>query len=128
MLRRYDSGDPTPTRAYGETFRRLLDRVVAVHSPRLILMEPFFLPLNEEQQEWLPELDAKREVVRQLATDYDATLVPLHTIFTRAVAERDAAELAADGVHPTPVGSELIADAWRAGAVSRGVSTGAASA
>ncbi|REJ07211.1 hypothetical protein DY023_04250 [Microbacterium bovistercoris] len=113
MLRRHDSDDPTDTADYEAAYRRILDAVVAAHSPRLILMEPFFLPLDDEQQGWLIDLEEKRRVVVRLAEEYDAALVPLAALFAAAAEGRDAAELAPDGVHPTPEGSRLIAQAWR---------------
>lgn len=114
VWRRFDSDDPTSTEAFERTLATLIASVVAAHSPRLILMEPFLLPVRDEQRRWLPELDEKQAVVRRLAAEFAAELVPLHAVLTAAAAGRDAAALAPDGVHPTPEGSRLIADAWRA--------------
>ncbi|WP_341977308.1 SGNH/GDSL hydrolase family protein [Microbacterium sp. LWO13-1.2] len=119
MWRRFDSGDPTSAADFESTLRALLTQVVEAHRPRLILMEPFFLPVLAEQQEWLPDLDEKRAVVRSLAAEFGAELVPLHDIFTAAASEHPIADLAPDGVHPTRLGSEIIADAWREAALAR---------
>jgi len=114
MLRRYDSADPTPTAQYAATYRRLLDAVVAAHEPRLILMEPFFLPPTLEQDAWREDLDEKRAAAAQIAGEYGAAFVPLDALFAEAARAVAPAELAPDGVHPTPAGSRLIADAWTA--------------
>ncbi|MBW1640414.1 SGNH/GDSL hydrolase family protein [Microbacterium resistens] len=114
MWRRFDSDDPTSAEDFAATLGGLLDRVAAAHAPRLILMEPYFLPVTEEQRAWLDDLDGKRAAVRALAAERGAALVPLHDVFTAAAKEHPVAELAPDGVHPTPRGSVLIADAWRA--------------
>ncbi|WP_407359137.1 SGNH/GDSL hydrolase family protein [Microbacterium sp. LTA6] len=119
MWRRFDSDDPTSAADFESTLRALLTQVVEAHRPRLILMEPFFLPVLAEQQEWLPDLDEKRAVVRSLAAEFGAELVPLHDIFTAAASEHPIADLAPDGVHPTRLGSEIIADAWREAALAR---------
>lgn len=116
MLRRFDSDDPTTDADFAATLGGLLDRVEAEHAPRMILMEPFFLPVTEEQRAWLDDLDGKRAAVRALAAAHGAAFVPLHEVFTAAAGEHPVAELAPDGVHPTPRGSALIADAWRAAA------------
>ncbi|WP_226531102.1 SGNH/GDSL hydrolase family protein [Microbacterium paraoxydans] len=116
MWRRFDSDDPTSAGEFAATLGPLIDRVVEEHGPRLILMEPFFLPVDEEQHGWLDDLDGKRRAVRALASAHGAALVPLHEVFTAAAAEHPVADLAPDGVHPTPLGSRLIADAWRAAA------------
>ncbi|MCE4026423.1 SGNH/GDSL hydrolase family protein [Microbacterium sp. Au-Mic1] len=117
MLRRYDSADPTPTERYAATYRRLLDAVMAAHEPRLILMEPFFLPPAPEQRAWRDDLDEKRAVVAEIAGEFGAAFVPLDGVFAAAARDRAPAELAPDGVHPTPVGSRLIADAWTAASI-----------
>ncbi|MEV4776209.1 SGNH/GDSL hydrolase family protein [Microbacterium sp. LWH12-1.2] len=119
MWRRFDSDDPTSAADFESTLRALLTQVVEAHRPGLILMEPFFLPVLAEQQEWLPDLDEKRAVVRSLAAEFGAELVPLHDIFTAAASEHPIADLAPDGVHPTRLGSEIIADAWREAALAR---------
>lgn len=121
MWRRFDSDDATSAEDFESTLRGLLARVVEAHGPRLVLMEPFFLPITEEQQGWLEDLDEKRAVVRALAAEFGAELVPLHEVFTAAASEHPIADLAPDGVHPTRLGSELIAGAWRKAAFAADV-------
>lgn len=116
MLRRYDSADPTPTERFAATYRRLLDAVAAAHAPRLILVEPFFLPPSPEQRAWREDLDEKRAAVARIAEDYCAVFVPLDGLFAEAARTVAPGELAPDGVHPTPAGSRLIAIAWTAAA------------
>ncbi|GAA1720137.1 SGNH/GDSL hydrolase family protein [Isoptericola hypogeus] len=117
--RRFDSDDETTAASFEATYRRLLARVLG--GPRLILVEPFLLPVRDEQRGWLADLDGKRGVVRRLAAEVGAAVVPLHALLSRAAQDVGAAALAPDGVHPLPAASRLIADAWleayRAGAV-----------
>ena len=81
----------------------------------MVLVEPFVVPVSEAQERWGREdLDEKREVVASLATEFSAAFVPLHTIMTIAAKGGGAATLAADGVHPTAEGNELIAESWLA--------------
>ncbi len=114
--RRYDSGDPTTADEFAATYWTLLDDAQERLAPRMILVEPFVLPVTAEQQRWgADDLDAKRGVVAQLAAEFGAAFVPLQSLLLEAAAQGDGnASLAADGVHPTPLGSELIAGAWLA--------------
>ncbi|MRG60291.1 hypothetical protein GE115_10490 [Agromyces sp. CFH 90414] len=114
MWRRYDHDDPTSAEDFEATCRRLLAAEAQSRpvGPKWILMEPFLLPVREEQHAWLDDLDGKRQAVRRLAEETGAPLVPLHDILTAAAGAEGAAALAPDGVHPTPLGSRLIADAW----------------
>ena len=114
--RRFDNDDPTSAEDFEATYLRLLDRVPG--SPRLVLVEPFLLPVRLEQRDWLDDLAGKREVVARLAEQAGAALVPLHSLLTAAAdtlgGTEGAVALAPDGVHPTPAGSRIIADAWLA--------------
>jgi len=118
--RRYDADDPTSAGQFERTYRALLTEAQDRGAPRLILVEPFVLPVTAEQDRWGAEdLDAKRAVVAHLAAEFGAAFVPLQSLLLDAAAQQGAgraghAALAADGVHPTPLGSELIAGAWLA--------------
>lgn len=110
--RRYDSGDPTTAEDFERDYRAMLQSAVDLAAPRLILIEPFVAPVTHEQRFWHEDLDPKRSVVAALAAEFDAAFVPLQRLVTAAIQNRDAADVAADGVHPTPFGHRLIADAW----------------
>jgi len=112
--RRYDSDSPTTAEAFAATYRSLLDDAQERLAPQLILMEPFVAPVTSAQQRWGAEdLDAKRAVVAELATEFGAAFVPLQSLLADAWEQRGGpAMIADDGVHPTPLGNELIAGAW----------------
>jgi lysophospholipase L1-like esterase len=112
--RRYDDDDPTSAEAFETTYRSLLIDAQERVAPRLILVEPFVLPVTAEQARWgVEDLDAKRAVVAKLAGEFGAALVPLQSLLSDAAAQGEGnASLAEDGVHPTALGSELIAGAW----------------
>ncbi len=113
--RRYKTGEATSAERFEIVYRSLLEEARALWQPRMVLVEPFVVPVSEQQQSWgVEDLDEKREVVASLATEFGAAFVPLHTIMTIAAKGDGAESLAADGVHPTAVGNELIAEAWLA--------------
>jgi lysophospholipase L1-like esterase len=78
----------------------------------LILLEPFVLPVPVDRVRWREDLDPKIAVVRQLAREFHAILVPLDGIFAQASAQREPAFWAGDGVHPSNAGHALIAQSW----------------
>jgi lysophospholipase L1-like esterase len=114
MWRRFDSDDPTSADEFESTVAQLLTAARDAGVQRLMLVEPFFVPVREDQAGWLEDLDPKRAAVRRLAERFEATLVPLHERVSAAVAEHGAAAIAPDGVHPTAQGAAIIADAWLA--------------
>jgi lysophospholipase L1-like esterase len=107
--RRYDKDDPTSTEDFEASYRELLEPLTA----KLVLVEPFLVAVKPEQRSWREDLDPKIEVVRRLATEYDALLVPADVEFNRQALTVGATTLADDGVHPTAAGHRLIADLWR---------------
>ena len=109
--RRYDQHDPTPVAAFAATYRAILE-ATAAQGARLIVCEPFLLPASAEQMTWREDLDPKIAVIRQLAQEYRAWLIPLDGLFARVATQREPAFWAADGVHPSSAGHALIARAW----------------
>jgi lysophospholipase L1-like esterase len=113
--RRYKTNEPTTPEHFETVYRSMLEEARALYQPRLVLVEPFLTPVRPEQQRWgFEDLDAKREVVANLATEFGAAFVPLYPIMTIAAKAEGPEAIAADGVHPTPLGEELIAEAWLA--------------
>ena len=107
--RRYDENDPTTAEDFEASYRSLLDPL----SCPVVLMEPFLLPVKDGQEEWREDLDPKLEVVRKLAVEYGAILVPTDVELIKQAVSVGAATLAGDGVHPSAAGHRALADLWR---------------
>ncbi|UFU05911.1 SGNH/GDSL hydrolase family protein [Ruania halotolerans] len=110
--RRYDSDDPTSAQAYEAGYRALLTRTTAAGVARIILIEPFLLPVREEQWAWREDLDPKIQVVRRLAAEFGTEYLATDGPLTQTAARTAPDFLAHDGVHLTPVGHRLLADLW----------------
>lgn len=111
VWRRYDSDDPTSLQQFTVGYRSLLTQA-ADAGIRLVLLEPFVLPVTEEQIGWREDLNPKIEAMHELAREFDAILVPTDRELTALAAEVGPSALAADGVHPTEQGHRAIADLW----------------
>ncbi|RXZ80649.1 GDSL family lipase [Paenibacillaceae bacterium] len=110
--RKYDSNDPTSTEKYEQGYRKLLQITKEKLDAKLVLIEPFVLPVPADRENWREDLDPKIQVVRKLASEFGAAYVPLDGLFAQASMKAPAASWAPDGVHPSPAGHALIADAW----------------
>lgn len=110
--RRYDNNMQTTAEQYEASYRDLLDRTRESLDAKLVLIEPFVLPVPEDRKAWREDLDPKIDVVRGLAREYGALLVPLDGLFAQASTRAECAFWAPDGVHPSPAGHALIAEAW----------------
>ena len=111
--RAFDSGDPTDAAVYEAHYRQLLDRARNEADVReIVLLEPFVLPVPPDRKLWRTDLNPRIEIVRELAREYNAALIPTDGLFAHVSAIQPPAYWAEDGVHPTVAGHGLIARAW----------------
>ncbi len=110
--RRYDRNDPTSVEKYTSDYRDILQQVKDTLNARLILIEPFLLPVTEDKRKWREDLDPKIHAVRDLAREFGALLLPMDGIFSKVSTLKEPAFWTKDGVHPTPAGHALIAREW----------------
>lgn len=108
--RGFDSGQHSDPSAFEERYRGLLGALEPV--TRIVLMEPFVLPVDTGQEAWRPDVETRIDAVHRLAVEFGATLVPTDRALRGRAEALGAQALAADGVHPTPLGHREIADAW----------------
>ncbi|MFI6211861.1 GDSL-type esterase/lipase family protein [Nocardia brasiliensis] len=123
----WHSLDPDGYLISAEDFAAGYDRLLAPLAEtgaRLILIEPFLLPISgvvdkghvrldaAVRRKWRVDLDPKIQVVRELARAYDAQLLAADGMFAELAARTGPEYWAADGVHPTPAGHAALAAAW----------------
>ena len=98
---------------YEQVYRMLLQWTKEVlPETKLVLMEPFVLVTGAVEEEWVEDIDARREVVKKLAGEFDAVFLPLQDMFKEACKVAPMTYWLRDGVHPTAAGHKLITDAW----------------
>jgi lysophospholipase L1-like esterase len=111
--RRYDSGDATSAETYEANYRAILQQTTGqLPGVRLILCEPFVLPVPADRAAWRADLDPKIDAARRLAREFSAIYVPFDGLFAQASTQAAPAFWAEDGVHPTLPGHALMAQAW----------------
>ncbi len=111
VWRRYDSGVASPLAEFAASYRRILEKLRAADI-EIVLLEPFLLPVPDDRRAWREDLDPKINAIRDLAREFETTLVPLDGIFAAASTRREPGFWLPDGVHPSPAGHALIAEAW----------------
>jgi len=105
------NGVPVPK--YRRVYRDFLSEVrAALPGVKCVLGEPFVLRCGVVGDDWIEEIDQRREVVAELSREFGAVLVPFQSVFDEAVKAAPPEYWAADGVHPTPAGHHLMAKCW----------------
>lgn len=112
--RRYDADDPTAVEDFEAGYRELVARAQRAGVARVVLVEPFLLPVRPDQWSWREDLDPKIQAVRRVAQDLGTGYVATDGPLAQRAAAVGAAALADDGVHPTAEGHRLLADLWLA--------------
>lgn len=99
-------------RIYSMMLKEIKDALPQV---KIMLAEPFFLKGSATNEHWdyvYSEIRKRSEVVQRLAKEYNAVFVPLQEEFNRLYNTAKPGYWSCDGVHPTPMGHELIKNEW----------------
>ncbi len=98
---------------FDKIYRMMLDWTFEKNPElKLIIMEPFVLPFDENDDLWLPETARRQQIVKKIAADYDAAFVPVQSIFNAALERAPHGHWMADRLHPRAAGHHLLAKAW----------------
>ena len=98
---------------YDKFYRMLLDWTrEELPETKLVLIEPFVLVTGAVTEDWVDEINARREVVKKIAEDYGAVFIPAQSLFDEAAKLAPAEYWLVDGVHPSAAGHKLLTDAW----------------
>ncbi len=105
-----------PMEQYEKTYDKLIaDAKAANPRLKLILGEPFGLPVGtrkESWETWNEGLAKRREIVVKLAKAHGAAVVKYQRAFDDAIKLAPAEYWIWDGVHPTYRGHQIMADEW----------------
>jgi lysophospholipase L1-like esterase len=111
------TGDKSETvEQYEAIYDKLLaDTVAALPQMKIVLGEPFMLPVGKHRDNYAAEmLEVKKRqaAVVRLAAKYHLPLVRYQEVFDAACAKAPADHWSWDGIHPTYAGHGLMAKEW----------------
>ena len=98
---------------YERIFRELLQWTVdTLPGVQLVLIEPF-LGTYEPNYVMMDEVRERAAVVKKLAEEFNAIFIPAQSLFDEAAKLAPSTYWLGDGVHPTPAGHRILANAWK---------------
>lgn len=98
---------------YARIYRELLEWTRReLPEVKLVLIDPFLCPEVEDRHKMVDDVAARQKVVAELAAEFGAIHIKAQELFDRASRNVPQSRWSEDGVHPTPAGHQLLADAW----------------
>ncbi len=99
---------------FGQTYDKLLARIVAKTGAKLVLLDPFYIrndsPAGSPAAEVMGAIGDYINVVDDMSVKYDAIHVKLHEIFQKHLSIRPAEVFCPEPVHPNMTGHMIIAE------------------
>ena len=92
---------------FEERYRTVLKAIKEKTNAKIMMMEPFLIPV-EDKLFFRVDLAPKIEIIRKLAREYADVYLPTDGLLASAYIGNEPTFFAADGVHPTAAGAELI--------------------
>lgn len=111
---RFTRGEHISDESFEQGYRHLLEQLAAtVPGAPVLMIVPFVADIDGQAAQIHSDLDGKVAIIRSLAQEHGHRIVDLEQMLAMALAAGHTAHsIAEDGVHPTPPGHRLIADAW----------------
>jgi len=99
---------------YRSDYRKLLTRTKqTLPNVKLVIGEPFAVKgVKAVDEKWYPAFNNYRQAAQDIAKEFDAVFVPYQSVFDKAQQSAPGVYWTGDGVHPTPAGAALMAQAW----------------
>ena len=111
-----DLGSGVSAEQYEQQYDELLASTTnALPQVKLVLCEPFGLPVGKKKDSWAnyqTDLAVRVAIVNRLAEKYHAPVVHFQRMFEDATKRASAEYWIWDGVHPTYSGHQLMAGEW----------------
>ena len=99
---------------YENDYRKLLERTKnEIPEITLVICQPFILTNTRAVDEsWVEPFKTYQDVAEKMANEFQAIWVPFQEVFNEALKDAPAEYWAADGVHPSMAGAQLMAETW----------------
>jgi len=110
----FSSGNGVEIDRFEQVYRMMLQYTrLKLPKVQLVLCEPFTLPCGVITSDWELDIRERQKITKTLAGEFGAIFVPFQGMFDSVLKDAPAEHWAADGVHPTPAGHQLMAGFWR---------------
>lgn len=92
---------------FARQYRTILQTVKEQTKAKLVVMEPFYMPLKENVK-FREDLTEKVDIAQKIASEYADVYVPTEKLLRQAWEGQELAQFIPDGLHPTEKGAEYL--------------------
>lgn len=100
--------DWIPGDVFEARYRTVLEALKQRTHARIMMIEPFIVPVNEEKASFYEDLFPKIQIIRALAREYADVYLPLDGLLAALAVNHPLSDFSDDGVHPNASGSKII--------------------
>jgi lysophospholipase L1-like esterase len=96
---------------YEKDYRLILDELKHINPKlKIVMMQPFLFEVGVVKADWVAPLDRLKLIVKRIAHEKADAYIPLQEILDEATKVHSKDALLPDGVHPSDLGHQLIAN------------------
>lgn len=107
-----NTGKSLKEQGFEENYDLLIRRILTETGARLLCMGPFIFPEPARYRLWIPVIREAEAIEKKAALEYGVQFIPLHDTLNEAAEREGVREITVDGIHLTPRGAEIVAQAW----------------
>lgn len=100
--------DWIPGDVFEARYRTVLEAIKQRTNARIMMIEPFIVPVNEERCSFYVDLFPKIQIIRALAREFADAYLPLDGLLAALAVTHPLSDFSNDGVHPNASGSQII--------------------
>jgi lysophospholipase L1-like esterase len=105
-------GSPYTEAQYEADYREILNRSKKANpNLKIVILQPFIFGVGEVTSDWFLPLNRLKHIVERLAKEFADGYVELQDILDKAAKTHGEVALLPDGVHPSDLGHQIIAEA-----------------
>lgn len=109
--RHFDSGDETSAEDFYKCYKRIMLRVrEELPGTEILIIQPYLLHHPQDRLLWEEDFSGKLSAVGKIMEEFAEYRIYMNDIFRTKAQSTPPWELADDGVHPTDMGCDLIAE------------------
>lgn len=115
-MHEFEHANGVDAERFARIYRMLItDTAARFPAVKFILLTPFVLPgdfLNKAGARLCTETKLRADAVFDIGREFGFPVIDTQSLFDKACKNAPSSFWSVDGVHPTPEGHQLIADAW----------------